>query len=373
MEQLLQEMGGWKDLRRGELVEGMVMSVSADSILINVGGKSEGVISQGEMLTLTPDERRALCPGATVIAIVVEPETQRSPAMLSLDKARSDVGWKHLQEALEQGRVIEAMITGVNRGGAVLDVAGVQGFIPHSQLAPETRGALQAAEQQGTSEGLPRKTRVKVLELDRSRRRVVLTEKAAWQEERAERKRQAMEELKEGQVVAGKVKSISPFGAFVDIGGVEGLLHISEMSWQSVKSPEDVVKIGEDVQVYVLKVDKETGRISLSLRQIKPHPWDAAASKYEVGQIVKGRVTKLAPFGAFVELEPGLEGLVHISELSSKPITHPHQVVKEGDVCVARILRVDAERRRLGLSVKQAEDEFGQEASRGSNEAVSSG
>ncbi len=358
MEELLQEVGGWKDLRRGELIEGVVMSIAPDALLINVGGKSEGVIPQSEMLTMASQDRARLSIGSKVAAVVVEPEGRRGPAVLSFDRARSELGWKILQDALDVNGVVEGMITGTNKGGAVMTVGGVEGFIPLSQLAPETRQALQPGEEAGQA-GLPRPVSVKVLELERARHRVVLSEKAAWLVQRAERKKVAIEGLQEGASVTGRVNSLSSFGAFVDVGGVEGLLHISEMSWMPVRSPDEVVKVGDEVKVLVLKVDREAGKVSLSLRQTQPHPWDTVAARYQVGQIVEGTITKLAPFGAFVRLEPGVEGLIHISELSSKPVTNPQQVVKEGDTLMTKVLRIDTERRRLGLSLRQAVEEVG--------------
>ncbi|MSQ11091.1 MAG: S1 RNA-binding domain-containing protein [Dehalococcoidia bacterium] len=356
MRELLDEMGGWKEARRGELVEGVVMSVSPDALLVNIGGKSEGVIRLSELQTLNEEGRQALKVGSKLLAIVLEPESKHGHALLSYDRAAAEHGWTTLQQAMEQGTFLPGVITATNRGGAVVVIDGVQGFIPISQLAPETKGLFQLSEN-GDGMKVPRTVSVKVLELDRPRRRVVLSEKAAWLEATALRKRQVMGELKEGQVVKGRVTSLSSFGAFVDIGGLEGLLHVSEIAWQPVRAPEDAVKVGDELQLYVLKLDREVGRVSLSLRRMQPHPWDQVASRYEVGQVVQGTVTKLAPFGAFMRLEPGVEGLVHISELSSKPIEHPHQVVKEGDVCTAKIVKVDMERRRLGLSLRQVAQE----------------
>jgi len=359
MAELLQEIGGWKDLRRGEVVEGMIMSVAPDAILVNVGGKSEGVIPQSEMVSVSSAERAKLIVGAMVTAVVVETEGRRGPAVLSYDRARSEQGWKVLQEALDRSGIVMGSIIGTNKGGAVARVEGIEGFIPLSQLSPDTRQVVQVGEDASTA-GLPRPVQVKILELERGRRRVVLSEKAAWLEQRAERKKEAIEQLKEGQTITGRVKSLTPFGAFVDIGGVEGLLHISEISWQPVRSPEEVLKMGGELTVVVLKVDREAGKVSLSLRQAQPHPWDTVAQKYEVGQIVKGMITKLAPFGAFVRIEPGVEGLIHISELSSKPITSPQQVVKEGEEHATKVLRIDTERRRLALSLRQAVEELGE-------------
>ncbi|MSP78468.1 MAG: S1 RNA-binding domain-containing protein [Dehalococcoidia bacterium] len=367
MEQLLREFGGWKEVRRGELVSGVIMGIAPDSLLVNVGSKSEGVIPQHEMKTLTTEERSKLQVGASVLAIVLEPEGRHGPAVFSYDRARGEQGWQILQQALEQGIVLQGTLTGTNKGGAIVLVEGVAGFVPLSQLSPDTRMGVQGKEGELISS---RPVAVKVLELDKSRHRVVLSERAAWQEQREEKKKKALTELREGQTVTGKIRSLSTFGAFVDIGGVEGLLHVTELSWNNIRVPEDIVKVGDELPVMITKIDKETGRISLSLKQLQAHPWDAVASKYQIGQLVHGIVTKLAPFGAFVRLEPGVEGLIHVSELSTKPIQTPQQAVKEGDQIEAKVVRIDTERHRLGLSRKQALEELGDSGAEDGREAI---
>jgi small subunit ribosomal protein S1 len=247
---------------------------------------------------------------------------------------------------------VTGTVVGQNRGGLLVDVAGVQGFVPTSHLAPGTRQSLQPGETPG-QEAQGKELSLKVLELDKSRSRAVLSERIAWQESRQEQRQRLLEELREGDVRTGRVSGISTFGAFVDLGGADGLIHISELAWQPVASAGEVVQVGDEVQVYVLKVDPENGRISLSLRRLQSDSWATAAAAYHEGQIVNGTVTNLTAFGAFARIEGKLEGLIHISELSHKRITHPREVVKEGDALELKIVKIDPERRRLGLSLKQ--------------------
>lgn len=354
MDSWLEAVDQLPQARRGDLVEGVVMGVDSEGILVNIGGKAEGIIPYQEARSLSPEEVRALQPGQTLWVYVLRPETADTPARLSLDRARRERGWQALYAALAQGHPVEARITGVNRGGLEVEVEGVQGFVPLSQLAPRGRGIPRT---EGLEGRVGQTVRLKVLEVDRRRNRAVLSERQVWEEERERLRAQALDSLREGQAVRGRVTGLAPFGAFVDLGGVEGLIHLSELSWRPVQDPQEVVRVGQEVEVLVLRVDREAGRVGLSLRRLQPSPWDRAEEKYPVGALVQGTVTRLAPYGAFVRLEEGLEGLVHISELSHRLVRHPKEVVKEGDVVTVKVLRVEPERRRLGLSIKQALEE----------------
>jgi len=340
--------------QRGDLVEGVVMGVDNDGILVNIGGKAEGVIPFQEARSLTPEDLRALQPGQTLWVYVLRPETPNTPALLSLDRARRERGWQVLYSALANGTPVEGRITGVNRGGLVVEVEGVQAFVPLSQVARRGRAA---PSREALEKRVGQTVRLKVLEVDRRRNRAVLSERQIWEEEQERLRSEALARLQEGQVVRGRVTGIAPFGAFVDLGAVEGLIPLSELSWRPVQAPEEVVQVGQEVEVQVIRLDREGGRVSLSLRRLQPSPWDAVPTRYPVGTVVEGTVTRLAPYGAFVRLEEGVEGLVHISELSHRLIRHPKEVVKEGDVVRVKVLRVEPERRRLGLSIKRALDE----------------
>ena len=355
MQKLLeQEKGqGYKSLRRGDVTEGIVMRMDKDGILVSLGLKSEGLVPAQEMRTLSPQALGKMHVGDRVLATVIRGENEFGEVLLSVDQARSEVGWRLLEKGLESAEAIEVEVTGNNKGGLLVDVEGVQGFIPLSQMGLMIRADdPQAQEKLDSLTG--QSMRCKVIELNRRRNRVILSERAALQEKRAQQKERLLADLKEGDVRHGRVTGVTTFGAFVDIGGAEGLVHISEMSWEQVGTADQVVKVGDDVEVYVLKVDAETKKIALSLRRLKPEPWQTVTDRYQVGQIVNGIITKLTTFGAFARIEGSVEGLVHISELSDRPIRHPKEVVKEGDTVPLKVLRIEPERRRLGLSLRQA-------------------
>lgn len=355
MGELLELEGGWKDLRRGEVVEGVVMRVDQEGILVNVGGKSEGIIPSREARSLTPEALAALEIGASVVAYVLRTEGEDGTALLSLDRARSEQGWVILEKAMESGDLVDGVIIEHNRGGAVVLVEGVQAFVPLSHLLPATR-EQRPAEGGPVAAGQPQQ--YKVLEVDRRRRRAIISERLAWQSAREEQKQRLLQELVEGETRSGKVSGISKFGVFVDLGGADGLIHTSELSWQPVADPEQLVKVGEEVAVLVLRVDQERQRISLSLRRLEPEPWDSATQNLLPGQIVNGTITRLTTFGAFAQIEGGIEGLIHISELSGRHIEHPREAVHEGEVLELKILSVDPERHRLALSRRRALEEL---------------
>ena len=356
MAELLDSVEQLRALSHGDVVQGEVVRVDHDGILLSVGHKSEGTIPPQEMRSAGRDAADHYQPGDTLLAYVLEPATDEGPAILSLDRARGEASWRRLEECYESGASVEADITGFNRGGAVVDVDGLQGFVPLSHLAGSSRSAEGADDVLEQRAG--ERVTLKVLELNRRRHRVVLSERAALRDRREERKEQLLSSLQEGAVVKGRVTGISSFGAFVDLGGADGLIHISELSWAPVNSVEEVLQVGQEVEVQVLRVERESRRIGLSLRQLQPAPWDLMAERYEEGQLVTGTVTKLTGFGAFARIDDAVEGLIHISELSDRNIRHPKEVVQVGDTLSLRIVNLDPARRRLGLSLKQAEDDW---------------
>ncbi len=372
MGQLLdQMMGEIKNVRRGDVVEGVVMRAdTSDGLFVNIGQKAEGQVPANEMRTIDSTDIEGLV-GGSIIAMVVRPESGDNPAILSVDRAIGEQGWRYLEKAMEAGEVIEGKIAGFNRGGSIVEVEGVQGFVPMSQLVSVPRERFRIY--QDSSEGLAeeeqenmqeaqnaeigRQIPMKVLEVNRSRNRAIFSERQAVQESRDARKAKLIEELEEGQTRNGTVTGISSFGAFVDIGGADGLIHISELSWSMVNSPEEVVSVGQKVDVFVLRVDAENMKIALSLRRLQPEPWETIHERHNIGDIVNATVTKLTNFGAFARVEDSIEGLIHISELSARMINHPREVVREGEQVEVKILRIEPERRRLGLSLKQASEE----------------
>ena len=357
MDELLEMSGGWKDLQRGEVVDGVVMRVDQDGILVNVGGKSEGMIPSKEARSLTPEAMAALEIGSPLSAYVLRTEQDEGIAILSLDRARSENGWTVLEQALATDTLVDGTIIDHNRGGAVVNVEGVQAFVPLSHLLPTTRQQIEQQEAGVYGSAIESK-QYKVLELDRRSRRAILSERLVWQEWRKKHKAKLLQELVEGETRKGTVTGIAKFGVFVDLGGADGLLHASELSWKTVTNPEEIVHIGDEIDVMVLNVDQEKERISLSLRRLGMEPWNTIAAALEVGQIVTGTITRLTTFGAFAQIGEDIEGLVHISELSDKHITHPKEAVEEGQILELKILSIDPERHRLGLSRRRVVEEM---------------
>lgn len=342
-------------LRRGEIVEGMVMGASPDGLIVDVGTKTEAVIPQGEMLSLGVDGAAKLKAGDTVKVMVLQPSSAEGHAIVSLDRARGEEGWDTLAVRHESGEIFDAQVTGHNRGGILVNVDGVNAFVPLSQIDSVRRDDPDAANQLANLVG--NSIRLKVIELNRKRNRVILSERAAMAEARKEQKEKVLDELQEGQIRTGKVSSITDFGVFVDLGGADGLAHMTELTWERGKKAKDLYNVGDEVQAYILKIDRDTKKISLSLKRAQPEKWDTTVNRFVIGQILIGRVTKLMAFGAFVRLDGPVEGLIHISELSNRRIQHPKDVVKEGDVVPVKLVRIEKDRHRLGLSLRQARND----------------
>jgi small subunit ribosomal protein S1 len=356
MADLLDQYVPSKALRRGEIIDGRVMSKTSEGLLVNIGYKSEGLIPGREMRTLGPEGVEEMGVGDEIIAYVINPEGPDGSSILSIDRARGEQGWRILEKAMEGDETVRGKIIGANRGGAVVEAEGVQGFIPLSQLVGPARELYVPGGEPPKDGFIGMEVEFKIVELNRRRNRAIFSERAALQAWKQIQKMRLVQELNEGEIRRGRVAGISNFGAFVDLGGADGLIHISELSWEPIKSPEEVLSVGDEIDVYILKVDRENLKIALSLRRLKPEPWDEVENKFVVGQTVTGVVTKLANFGAFARIDAGIEGLIHISELSHQVIKHPRDVVNEGDELQLKIIRIEPERRRLGLSLKQAQD-----------------
>lgn len=369
MGQLLDSMEPIKPLRRGEVVDGEVMGFSEDGgILVNIGHKSEGVVQQREMRSLSQEDLQNLQIGDQIITYVLRPESADNAAILSIDRALGETGWRELEQCLEDNETVEGSILGFNKGGAIVDVRKVQGFVPMSQLVSVPRDIFrdrseteedpeaEARRMERQAEETGKTLQLKILEINRSRNRAIFSERQAVQEWRDAQKARLVQELQVGEVRKGVVTGISSFGAFVDLGGADGLVHISEMSWGPVGRPEDVVSIGDQLDVFVLRVDVENKKIALSLRRLEPEPWETIHERLHVDDIVDAQITKLTNFGAFARVEGNIEGLIHISELSDRVIGHPREVVQEGEDVKLKVLRIEPERRRLGLSLKQTMD-----------------
>ena len=356
MADLLDEYLPSKILRRGEIIDGKVMSRKPEGMLLDIGYKSEGFIPTKEMRTLTGEASEELAVGDEIIAYVINPEGSEGSSILSIDRARGEQGWRILEKAMDNNESCKGVITGSNRGGTVVESEGVQGFIPLSQLVGPARELYVPGGEPPKEGFIGMEVEFKVIELNRRRNRAIFSERAALQAWKQIQKKRLVQELTEGEIRRGRVAGISNFGAFVDLGGADGLIHISELSWEPVKSPDEIVTVGAEIDVFVLRVDRENLKIALSLRRLQPEPWDEIETKFSVGQTVTGTVTKLANFGAFARIDRGIEGLIHISELAHQVIKHPRDVVNEGDELELKIIRIEPERRRLGLSLKQTLD-----------------
>ena len=356
MQQLLDDPShAYRALKYGDVLDGVIMQRERDEFLIDIGSKSEGIIPSREYSTLTPDEVSQLKVGDQVLVFVVQPENQDGHTVLSIDKARQEKSWRVLQEKYDKNEIIQAQVTNYNKGGLLVNLDGVRGFVPASQVT-EIRGGDDASKQADMARLVGNTLSLKVIEINRHRNRLILSERMAVQERRDAMKERLIGDLKEGEVRRGRVSSIADFGAFVDIGGADGLVHLSEISWSRVKHPSEALRVGDEVDVYVLSVNPQEKKIALSIKRTQPEPWSRVAQKYEIGQLVTATITQLANFGAFARIEDGIEGLIHVSELSDERVNHPREVVQEGQEVQVRIIRIDPQRRRMGLSLRRAGD-----------------
>jgi small subunit ribosomal protein S1 len=356
-----------KSLKHGDVVEGTVVRIDPDEILVDFGGKSEGVVSNRELMSRRgprdgDEARQELKVGDEVLVYVLQPESPEGHAVLSLRRAGLERKWRAMQERFDAGEIVEARVIDHNKGGLIVDL-GVRGFVPISQIVdfprrPRDEQPRDAAQEiaEKLQPFVGRTLRLKILEVNRKANRLILSEKVALYEERREKRDELFSSLQVGQRVQGTVRSIAPFGVFIDLGGIDGLVHKSELSWNKVNNPETAYAISDEVEAEVIDINHERGRISLSIRRLQPDPWQESVAKYKIGDVISGTVTKLVNFGAFVRVEEGLEGLIHISELSNQRVAHPGDVVKEGDTLNLKIISLDSERHRLGLSLKQAEE-----------------
>ncbi|HEY4347119.1 MAG TPA: 30S ribosomal protein S1, partial [Gaiellaceae bacterium] len=331
----------------GDVVKGKVVRIDKDEVLVDIGYKSEGVIPNHELSirkSVDPSEEVEL--GEEVDALVLTKEDQDGRLILSKKRARFERAWRKIEAAAESGEPVIGAVIEVVKGGLIIDL-GVRGFLPAS--------LVDIRRVQDLDEFLGQELRSKVIELNRSRNNVVLSRRAVLEEERKEQRTQILDRLQPGNVVEGQISNIVDFGAFVDLDGMDGLIHISELSWSHVNHPSEILEIGQTVQVKVLDIDRDRQRISLGLKQTQNDPWQQVLESYGENDVVEGRVTKVVTFGAFVEILPGVEGLVHISELAQHHVENPREVVSQGQAVNVKIIEIDGERRRLSLSLKRVE------------------
>ena len=348
MEEFLnQEEASSKRLAHGDIIDGVVVRVDPDEVLVDVGSKSEGVISSRELGTReagTPD----LHSGDHIKVFVLQPENEDGNVVLSLRRARAESVWIKAQDQQASGEMMDAEVREQNKGGLIVNILGLRGFLPTSQVSRTYSSNLQ--------ELVGQRIGVKILEVNRKRNRLIVSQKAAFDEDRARQRGELFEKLKIGDEIQGKVSGLTTYGAFVNLGAADGLIHISELSWDRVANVADVLQVGQDVRVKVIKLDPDTSRISLSLRQLGQDPWDHIEKRFPPGAIVEGEVTKIKKYGAFLQIGDGIEGLLHISELAWEHVEHTEDVVQVGQKLRVRVLQADRSRRRISLSLKQVEE-----------------
>jgi small subunit ribosomal protein S1 len=359
MEALLAESTAPISIKRGDVVEGVIVRIDQDEILVDIGLKSEGVLSTKELPANGYGSFNELHLNDKVLVYVIQPETSEGHAVLSLKRANTERQWRIAEEQYKNNELLKAKVIDYNKGGLIVDVAGIRGFVPISQILNLKREEVASGgESQETAAKLQsmkdKELQLKIIEINRARNRLILSERLAVQEWRQRRREELLDELKPGEVRKGVVSNLANFGAFVDLGGADGLVHISQLAWSRVNHPSEVLHVGQEVEVQVLSVDKEKKKIALSIKRAEVDPWTTVEQRYSPGQLVTGVVTKIAPFGAFARIEDGIEGLIHLSELT--PGVDPKTILHEGAQLQLRILRIDAERRRLGLSLRQVDE-----------------
>ena len=345
MEELLrEEEGNVKSLAYGDIVEGVVVRVDPDEVLVDIGAKSEGVISNRE-LSGRNEAAVTLVSGERVKVYVLQPEDEEGRVILSLRKARAESIWQAVAEKESEGEILDAEVREQNKGGLIVNIMGLRGFLPSSQVARQFSGNLM--ELVGT------KIPVKILEVNRKRNRLIVSQRAAQDEDRARQREELFEKLKVGDMITGKVSGLTSYGAFVNLGGADGLIHISELSWDRINNVSDMLSVGDEVRVKVIKLDPELSRISLSLRQLSDDPWDTIEDRFPPGKVVDGEVTKTKKYGAFLQIADGVEGLLHISELSWDHVERTEDILKIGEEVKVMVLSADRARRRISLSLRQ--------------------
>ena len=346
--------------RRGEIRRGTIARVTENDVLVDVGAKSEGIIPAREIERLSAERQTKLTVGQEVDVYVVHSGGQNGTLVLSVVRAEEEQDWRRVEQLLDSQELYEGVISGYNKGGLIIKLGRLRGFVPTSQVnLSRRRRAHGDTPDKRWGKMVGESIMAKVIEVDRRRNRLILSERMAAREAREALKERLITELQPGEIRTGHVISLADFGAFIDIGGADGLVHMSEISWKRIAHPRDLLKIGQEVEVKVLGVDPKRRRISLSLRELESDPWDRITEQYREGQLVEGTITKLTKFGAFASLmgteEYDIEGLIHISELSDQRIEHPREVVQEDQTLALRIIKIDRKRRRIGLSLKRVD------------------
>jgi len=354
MEQLLDDYLAAPALRRGQIVKGEVVQIDPQCVVVDVGAKCEGIVPQHDLAKVDPERRESLEVGQDVLVYVVNPSDVGGSIGLSISQAQVARDWQEAERLLDTQETTELPVIDCNKGGVIVKLNNLRGFVPGSQLG-RSRVPEEGPDEERWRDVVGETLKLKVIEVDEKRNRLILSERYALRDWRKRQRGKLLEELTAGQTRQGRVINLTDFGAFVDLGGIDGLIHISELSWQRVDHPSEVLNVGDEVEVYVLKVDRERERIALSLKKTKPDPWDSVEGRYEEDQLAEVVITRLTKWGAFASIvgDEAIEGLIHISELSDRNIAHPNEVVESGQRVTARILSVDGDRHRMALSLKE--------------------
>lgn len=342
-------------VERGDIVEGTILSIDNHGLIVGVG-THDGFVPRRdiERLHLTPEDYTV---GDQIDVTVIRAEDDEGNLVLSVSQARQNEDWRQAESLMEQDEIWQGTVVDCNRGGLILLFGNLRGFVPASHVMDLPRGMNEDDRKNFLQRYVGNSMEVKVMEVNRKRRRLVFSQRDAGRESREARKESLLDELKEGETRRGIVSGLRDFGAFVDLGGADGLVHISELAWHRVKHPSDVLNVGDEVQVYILRLDEEGKRIGLSLKRLQPNPWTLVDEMYHVGQLVEGVVTRTAQFGAFVSMEPGIEALLHVSQMSDPSPMDATLVASEGEKLLLRVISIETEKQRLGLSLKEVTDE----------------
>lgn len=360
MADMLERYLSCQRLERGQIVSGIVVRVSPNEVIVDVGAKCEGIVPDRDLEMMSPADREAIHVGDEVLVYVVSPEDTSGNIVLSLSRAQIANDWREAERLLKSQETLQRQVTGCNKGGVIVHLGRLRGFVPGSHLAA-SRAAHQSSAGPGSDDrwtALVGETlQLKLIEVDQKRNRLILSERAALRDWRKSQRERLLNELTEGDVCQGRVINLADFGAFVDLGGIDGLVHMSELSWKRVTHPSEVVEVGQEVEVYVLGVDRERQRVALSLKRLQPDPWTFIEERYQEGQLIEGVITRLTKWGAFASIvgDEAIEGLIHVSELDEGPVVHPRDVIRPGQTVTLRVIGVDQRRHRMALSLKQAD------------------
>ncbi len=341
----------YKKPQVGDIIKGIIVAITQQSVIIDLGLKRDGIVNSSDLSKLTDEQREALTVNEEIPVYVVSTDSADS-LVISIHQAQLHQDWIDAEALMESGKVLEGEVIGYNKGGAIVPFGNLRAFIPASHLSELTRGMNDRQRQQKLAKLRGKKLPVKVIEVDRRRRRLVFSQRDAQKEWEEKRRAELLKDLSPGDVLTGTISGLRDFGIFVDLGGADGLVHISELAWHRIDHPREVVKVGDTIDVHVLKIDRDNSRISLSRKRLMPNPWSLVNDNYHSNQLVEGTITRIVDYGAFAEIEPGIEGLLHISQLSRTTVEKASDVVSEGETHLLRVVSIDQDRQRIGLSLK---------------------